>query len=77
MYACSLTFFFFAIIVFRVNRGRLFAWLHQSSSRMGFSPPLLRCAVVLLKSELVSLETPFGEKILLKDNDSNNNNKHC
>jgi hypothetical protein len=44
---------------------------------MGFSAPLLRCAVGLLKSELVSKETPFGKKILLKENDDCNNNKHC
>jgi hypothetical protein len=56
------------------------AWLHQSSSLMGFSAPLLRCTVVLLKSELVSKETPFGKKFLLKENDdynNNNNKKHC
>jgi hypothetical protein len=57
-------------------------WLRQSSSLMGFSPPLLRCTVVLLKSELVPQETPLGKTILLKDNDdsnnnNNNNNKQC
>jgi hypothetical protein len=29
---------------------------------MGFSAPLLRYVVTLLKSELVSKETPFGQK---------------
>jgi hypothetical protein len=47
----------------------LVPWPSQSSSLMGFSAHLLRCAVILLKSELVSKETPFGKTILLKKND--------
>jgi hypothetical protein len=50
----------------------LVTWQCQSSSLMGFSPPLLWCTVILLKSELISQETPLGGKIL-KDNDSNDN----
>jgi hypothetical protein len=48
---------------------------------MGFSAPLLRCVVILLKSELVSKEMPFGKKKVLKEkdhcNNNNNNKKHC
>jgi hypothetical protein len=56
----------------------LVAWLCQSSSLMGFSAPLLRCVVILLKSELISEETPFEKKNLLKENDDcNNNKKRC
>jgi hypothetical protein len=44
----------------------LVPWPSQSSSLMGFSAPLLRCAVSLLKSELVSKETPFGKTNFIK-----------
>jgi hypothetical protein len=79
MYECSLIFFFFAIIVFRVDCGRPSCLASQSFSLMGFSAPLLRCIVILLKVRTCFKGNAiWGTKILLNENnDCNNNKKHC
>jgi hypothetical protein len=76
MYECSLI-FSFAIILFRVDGGRPSCLATSILFSDGFSALSLRCAVVLLNSELVSEETPFGKRIIKENDDRSNNKKHC